>query len=307
MVARKMYEIKKIPINIATLDPVHMSGGHGEVEKLPSTVVKYQSIIMENENSTILKAVFPFQFVDCDGEDNGRVYYINMPGKHGSGTQLTSAIGKVCYELIANFMRKRGTRFESPPRTAFQMCELFAEIHRENGWTDPTRTARTIFDDDGHAIVHNRGNVSSQDYKLRANSVKDALQRNLKFLGRESDQKAGGRNRKDPFMAQFGNKSYFINQKHAKFFKKGFPHMWRIIAYQNKISAHQFLPEYERMRNWPALRASLPLLLQLLESRMPDGFILEETLRAELSPRQAPSQGADAELSPRQAPSQGAD
>src|SRR5262249_33718705 len=118
MVARKLYEIgKRVPITIAALDPVHMSNAHGDVGKLPPTVEKYQAIVMENENKPFLfdifGAVFQFQFVDTDGEDTGRVYYINMPGKHGSGTQLTSPIGRVCYELIANFMRKRGAQFTS--------------------------------------------------------------------------------------------------------------------------------------------------------------------------------------------------
>src|SRR5262249_30682884 len=144
MVARKLSEYNRVPVNIAALDPVHMSKGHGSVAQLPDTVQKYQAIIMENANSSF----FPLQTVDFYEEDRGKAYDVNMPGTHGSGTQvLTSAIGKVCYELIANFMRKRKTEFNFAGRNAFEMCALFAKIHEENGWTDAGRTRRTIFDD----------------------------------------------------------------------------------------------------------------------------------------------------------------
>ena len=266
-------QTQNIPITIAALDPVNMSLGHEGVDTLHSNVIRYQAIIMENENMweyVTGGTTFPLQFVERDDEDEGKIYYINMPGKHGSGTQvLTSAIGKVCYELIANFMRRRGTQFGSPAQTALKMCELFAEIHRENGWTDQSRTMRTIFDDDGASLVHDRNNSSAQGFDLRAKPVMNALERNLKASGL-------GNNRKDAFMSQFGHKSYFINQKHVKFFKKEFPFLWSVIAGNMKISASAYEQEIRRMRFQPALNQSLPLLWELIYSRMPQGFLIPD-------------------------------
>ena len=270
MVARKLFEWNKLPVNIATLDPVHMSKGHGDVASLPPTVQKYQAIVMENANSKW----FPLQKVDFDDEDAGRVYFINMPGKHGSGTQiLTSAIGKICYELIANFMRKRGTQFNFTPRDAFQMCVLFAKVHQENGWTDPDRTKRTIFDDPGNAASHDTHRESEQGYERRAGVIAERLEHNLNPLRRDPDLPRGGEYRKDFLMSQFGNRSYFINQKHAKFFKKEFPLLWQVIAYQHKISRVSFRHQIGRMQVEPALNNALPLLGELILSQMPQGFL----------------------------------
>jgi hypothetical protein len=269
MVARRLFELRPtLPVNIATLDPVHMSFGHGDVTKLPANVQKYQAIVMENDNNPF----FSLQKLEIDDEDAGKVYFINMPGTHGSGTQiLTSAIGKICYELIANFMRKRGTEFDFIPRNALQMCGLFARIHQRNGWTDLARTKRKIFDDYGDAAAHDTDREWEQGSDHRAGSVAERLAHNMNRG--DPDLPKGGRFRKDLLMSQFGNKSYFINQKHAKFFKKEFPFLWQVIAYRRKISPVAFAHEIGKMKLDEALNSALPLLDELLYSRMPQGFV----------------------------------
>jgi hypothetical protein len=87
-------ETQHLEVSMALLDPVHMSNFHPGAKALEGSnkFIQCLTIIMENVNSFM----FPFKFIEAtDDETQAKIYYVKMPGTHGSGTQvLTNPIGK---------------------------------------------------------------------------------------------------------------------------------------------------------------------------------------------------------------------
>jgi len=277
MLAHAIYddpETQNLEITLALIDPVHMSKIHHEgAEDLDdnSKLLAYQAIIMENENTKLKGGpggrFYPFKFLTlADQNDAKKIYYINMPGTHGSGTQvLTNPIGKVAKELVANFMRKRGTKFATDKKTDLEMCELFAQIHMQNPFSN-SRGARLIFDDKGKATAHIHENAKWRTLEGRAASVATAMQHNRDHV----PDHVNHRDRID----NLGKTAYFINEKHAKFFSLAFPHLWAAIANKWKISRHSYLNEMALMYSRPGLRGTFWMVRNLLDEKMPNGAFL---------------------------------
>ncbi|HZD47251.1 MAG TPA: hypothetical protein VE178_00780 [Silvibacterium sp.] len=261
-------------ITLSLIDPVHMSKiPHAGAEDLDANpkLLAYQAIIMENENTKLKGGpggkLYPFQFLTlADQNDAKKIHYINMPGTHGSGTQvLTNPIGKVVKELVANFMRKRGTQFKTLKKSDIEMCELFAQVHLQNPFSK-TRSARLIFNDKGKATTHDVGNKKWQGLDGRAASVATALQHSRVHVPEHMTH----RDRID----NLGQTDYFINEKHAKFFSLAFPNLWAVIANKWKISRRSYLNEMHLMYSHPGLKGTFWRVRNLLDEKMPNGAFL---------------------------------
>ena len=87
--------------------------------------------------------------------------------------------------------------------------------------------------------------------------------------------KKEGKHRKDAFMFDIGNKSYFINQKHVKFFMKAFPNLWQVIGCQTPISPAAFEHDMRIMKHRPNLNCLGWLFQELLLARMPHGYLVD--------------------------------
>jgi len=261
-------------ITLCLIDPVHMSKYHHEgAEHLDNNpnLLAYQAIIMENENTRLRGGpggkFYPFKFVTLDSQNDAeKIYYINMPGTHGSGTQvLTNPVAKVVKELIANFMRKQGTEFSSLKKTPFEMCELFAQIHLQNPFSK-NRSARLIFNDKGTATSHSLGNAKWRSLEGRAASVATAMQHNQAHVPDRIDHRDRIEN--------LGQTAYFINEKHAKFFSLAFPSLWGVIANKWKIPKNQYMNEMALMYSQPGLKGTFWMVRNLIDEKMPNGAFL---------------------------------
>jgi hypothetical protein len=246
-----------IEIAMMVIDPVLQSKAPYEgAEGLDNSpqLLKYHAIIMENENSKLMggpgKVLYPFKFVQTDTETASKVYYINMPGKHGSGTQpLTSAIGKVTMELIRNFMINVGTKFKTARKPPYEMCVEFAKIHQEN---PKIGGSRKIFDDKSSATVHNFSSKSWQPTTTREDSVKKAMTHNLLYLPQK-------KMRNYQYLQQM---PYFINPKHANYFAAAFPKIWGVLSQTGTITTTEFTTEYQKMMRSRPLREAWENMLQ---------------------------------------------
>jgi hypothetical protein len=259
MLAHQIYAhplTRDLNINMMLIDPVHQSKiTHEGAESLDNNprLLSYRAIIMENVNS----GLYPFKFVDADVNAGkvleDRVYYIRMPGTHGSGTQaLTNPIGIVVKELVANFMRKRGTPFQTRKKSSLEMCELFAAIHAQN----PVNSAgkRKIFDDvrDGA-----KRKTSYQSTEGRAGAVQQAMIINR--TQRPLRQRVG-------WLSQ--RSKYFFNELHANFFRKAFPYLfeaWQAGAYWAG-SRDLYRPELQTITTQPSLLKTIHLFLDEIDS-----------------------------------------
>jgi hypothetical protein len=257
---------RHLKINMIVLDPVHQSKmNHPGAESLPDSpsLLSYHAIIMENENKKVVGATaFPFKFVT--GAAQTSRHYINMPGTHGSGSQnLTSAVGKVVYQLIAGFMRTRRTEFTSRVMTPLDMCDLFAQIHLQNPLS-MDGVKRLIFDDLGHASVHSPKATelfqpkteTFQGNSTRAADVAKALKANL-----TSRRQPGAK--VVPVMPQSPISSYIFNAEHAFYFKSCFPYFFRVLAGapgKTPFDEGGFNRDFDRMGTSPALAGSFALL-----------------------------------------------
>jgi hypothetical protein len=264
MLARRITETwRPMEITLALIDPVHMSKEeHPGAETLARNdkILAYQAIIMENENTPLPLGpggkFYPFKFIRfLAAEDRAKVNYINMPGTHGSATQaLTHPVAKVARELIANFMRRRGTVFASPKVPALDMCELFAQINLQNPFNRATGK-RKIWNDKGDAQAHVAGRHSWQSSDSRASSVDKALQHSYAYFPGKFkiliDPRQGG---------------YFINQKHAMFFSKAFPNHWKLLETPNRVNVPGAALEAERlvMEQHDGLKGTFHLLADFI-------------------------------------------
>ena len=210
-------KVPYVEVNMFLIDPVNMSfSRHDGVKHLSSNPMlkAYHAMIMENVNSII----YPVTLVTADDDETRKkIYYIPMPGTHGSATQvLTNPIAKVAFELIANFLSKRGTSLNHSKKNPAWMCELFAQIHAQN----PLNAAgkRLIFDDKGDATRHVAGKASYQPIDRRQEALNEIRQRNAKFAGEKVKHQ------------HLHDIPYFFNQKHAKFFLNAYPEIWACIA-----------------------------------------------------------------------------
>jgi thioesterase domain-containing protein len=83
-------------INMVVLDPVNQSS-HIHRAKMLKKAMKlgeYVAMVMENISKGLDAMKFPLTEVQAlDAKYLQRMHVINMPGKHGSGTQLNTAIG----------------------------------------------------------------------------------------------------------------------------------------------------------------------------------------------------------------------
>ena len=269
MLAHAILTDKSMPnteVTLCLIDPVHMSWiPHTGSEDLLHTdrLLAYQAIIMENENTNLPGGpdgkFYPFKFVELEKEDDTqhekgakKVYYINMPGTHGSATQvLTNPVAKVAKEMIKNFMRRRGTYFKGNKPDPIDMCELFADIHRLNPF-DPQLQARLIYNDSGKAKVHKPGNEAWRSVDSRSDSVTKA-----NFL---NESRVPGRIK----LPGLQRGQYLINQKHAKYFSRAFPNLWLVLSQGTPISRAAYQGELSLMLSRPALRHAFPMLYKEL-------------------------------------------
>jgi hypothetical protein len=246
----------QIKINMMLLDPVHQSKlTHEGAEILDNpNLLSYQAIIMMNEDKKIAgSTAFPFKFVQASTATQHKIHYINMPGTHGSGSQqLTSPIGKVVYELIANYMRSRRTVFNTPVRSPIEMCDLFAQIHLLNP-ASVDGASRLLFDDKGTAGQHNVKSQGQHGTQLRAASIIRALQINT-----QTEFQAGTK-----VLPTMPINSYIFNAEHAFYFKCCFPYFFKVLAaspLRTHLEQGPFSRDFETMGRYPALAASSPLL-----------------------------------------------
>jgi hypothetical protein len=254
-------DTSNIAIAMMVIDPVLQSkvqyeGAEG-LDHNPN-LLKYHAIIMENVNSGLMGGpggmMYPFKFVQVDNDTACKVYYINMPGKHGSGTQpKTSAIGKVVMELIKSFMMNVGTEFKTDEATPLEMCEYFAQIHIEN--PKNAKGKRLIFDDSSTAEKHEKGKESYQPTTGRESSLELARAHNVKYLSNEKKM------RHYKYLQEF---PYFINPKHANYFAKAFPKMWGALSQTSTITPVEYFAERDnKMYKSPALKATWDSMLSL--------------------------------------------
>jgi hypothetical protein len=251
-------------INIFVIDPVHMnlSGEtHEGAEELTSDprLMSYHAIVMENVNMEI----YPLALVRADDETRKKMYYIPMPGTHGSATQVfTNPVAQVAFELIINFMMKKGTNFgnyqkKSPER----MCELFANIHLVNPLKVKTVgkpfQQRRIFDDPGDAWEHEEGKHSYQSTKGRADDILQVHMHNFFYAGRRNQllQIPG----KIRFMS-LDEIPYFFNLKHATFFSRAFPALFDCVLGQRQFDDSACQNELMKLSNSFPLRQTYHLL-----------------------------------------------
>lgn len=266
MIAHKLYAnpaTRHIKINMIVLDPVHQSkirhDGSEHLDDNPN-LLSYHSIIMEHESALRGKA-FPFKFVRSPDQIAERSHYINMPGTHGSGTQqLTSPVGRLTYELIANFMRARGTMFSHPVPTPLDMCEHFAQVHVLNPLVKNAKSGemeRVVFNDDGADRYHNQINDTIvKSTKHRRGAVTKALGLNQLTV-------------QQPHLRVLPTKpigiEYFFNQEHAFYFKMAFPYMYGVLSKapnRSPLDVAQFARERQKMQSLPGLNGAKPLLLE---------------------------------------------
>jgi hypothetical protein len=260
MIAHALYTdaaTRDIKVNMMVLDPVHQSKlGHAGAEALDDnpSLLSYHAIIMEHEDKTILGGTtFPYKFVTASPGVQERMHYINMPGKHGSGSQnLTSPIGRLCFELIAGFMRTRRTAFSTPVPEPIDLCEHFAQVHLLNpGSVDGAQ--RLLFDDGGHASATDPSKHRMHGTQLRAADVTRALRLNSLTV-QKPGQKVLPRRPLAP---------YFFNAEHAFYFKLCFPYFFRVLAAApstTRFDSVAFQRDFDRMGTRPGLARSFAML-----------------------------------------------
>ncbi len=140
---------------------------------------------------------------------------IGVPGTHGSGTQLKSAIGKVCYAIAHRFMSYCCTSFEDGPYSDRDIANLFARVLLENPATFDQRSgmvkSRPTVDYDKKPTPREptpqavgRAGHFAKPYQYRD---KDGLVRNLK---------------PDQYGIDYRRSPYFLNEVHAGCFRRAF-------------------------------------------------------------------------------------
>jgi hypothetical protein len=261
MLAHAIYSdprTRHIKINMIVLDPVHQSKlKHEGAEHLDDNpnLLTYHSIIMEHEdNRKFGSTLFPYKFVAATDSVEKRMHFINMPGKHGSGSQnLTSPIGKVVYELIANFMRTKRTRFRTPAPTPLDMCEYFAQIHLLNPLSiDGSK--RLLFDDGGNTLTHDPKKQGVHGNTLRAADIARALTLNANTTLKSPGMRV---------MPKKPTTEYFFNAEHAYYFHLAFPFFFKVLAgapAKTKMVWSAFDRDFTRLGSRPGLTESFPVL-----------------------------------------------
>ena len=156
-----------------------------------------------------------------------RMFVINMPGTHGSGTQdATSAIGQAVSWTIRWFMGQWGSTFGTKTPTPKQLAERFAKIHIENPVQYSSKGLVT-------------GRLISDDKKGMGSTITKAFQK----LGRQDKITSmlatgdGGKAATD-----YRDSPYFFNEFHAACFQAAFPAIF--LRFQG-LSSSQSLVDME--------------------------------------------------------------
>jgi hypothetical protein len=260
-------ETKDIEICMIVLDPVHQSFSKhegGEILKNPK-ILGYHAIIMEHEDKG-KGLMFPFKVMSIEQSLLSRVHYIQMPGKHGSGSQcLTSPVGKVVFELMGGYLRARGTEFQNwRPKTPIEICELFAGIHVENPF-DIEKNKRLIFDDSGSSTEHNSKNQGWHESTFREKVLKDALIHN------QTHNKTFRFNKP---LNTSKLSDYFFNQEHFSYFRSAFPYFFKLLTGPKlntySLNAQSYLHELKLMFVHKDLGTSFSSLYVLIKKAQPD-------------------------------------
>jgi hypothetical protein len=248
-------------INMFVIDPVHMSKekGHWGAEGLDSSdrLKSYQAIIMQNENKKLWFGpegkFYPVKPVMADDETRKKIYYIPMPGTHGSATQVyTNPVAQVVVELIMAFMSKKGTQFDGGlyrKKSPERMCELFARIHLLNPLNPKNKSKQLIFDDGDSALEHVKGRGEKyRSTEGRAALISKVNQHNFNYAKRRVH------------ITWLHEVPYFFNQKHAMFFSKAFPALWGCVTGQRNFDDSACQNELLKLSNSHALMQTYHLL-----------------------------------------------
>jgi hypothetical protein len=119
---------RAIEVNIFAFDPVPGPGNFDDPDKitLPPNVSHYAAIVQEDERRKIMRPAVTS--ADEAPGVNGRFYY--MPGCHTTPVFRTkSEVGLIAAFLAHKFLRKHGTRLNSPIELSGRdLCELYAKI-----------------------------------------------------------------------------------------------------------------------------------------------------------------------------------
>ena len=264
MLAHKLFvspETQHIRINIVAIDPVHQSKlKHEGAESLDGNpkLMSYTGLIMEHEDAAKLGvAFFPFKQVTAPADVQERMHFINMPGKHGSGTQeATSAIGQTVYQIVAQYLRARGTEFVDSPPTPLDMCDLFAQIHQENVLAADGKS-RQIYDDKSDALLHSFKKVSQHSPALRAKAVADALKV-------DAQRKQVAHNKVLPAQPM---SPYLFNADHAFYLRCICPYLFKVLSAAPDKTAFDpdaFARDLAILDSKPALSDTKDILMQQL-------------------------------------------
>jgi hypothetical protein len=203
-------------INMVVLDPVNMSSHTQKGKELRDRMKlgSYVAVAMENVTSS----AFPLTAVEpLDKLFRRRMYIINMPGTHGSGTQCqSSAIGESVRGMIMFLMNRWGTTFGEKPPTPKQLAELFAKIHIESPVQYGKKglvTKRRISDD-----------KTGMGEKITAGYQKVGRTKQIGTL-----LKTGGIFGQNA-ATDFRDTPYFFNEFHAACFRMSFPAIYDRFA-----------------------------------------------------------------------------
>lgn len=275
--------LRNAEINMILIDPVHQSKfKHDGAEALDNPQVKhYHAIIMENENTRIGKwgmgpKMYPFKFVEvAKAKWRKRIYYINMPGTHGSGTQAeTHPVAKVAMELIRHFMVAHNTNFGEGVKDAEEMCDLFADINVKLQWVNG---GRVIWDDDPQAQVHEAGKETLQSSGTRQGAIQKALALNKSFEPNRRGTPEYVRRLAIIPDQPHDQVPYFINDVHASFFKDAFPYFYQVLTSHGQVRKDdvEYFQAQRRMRRKEALAATWSILQPLLSQKfLPEGVVI---------------------------------
>jgi len=204
-------------INMVVLDPVNQSSHVRKGKELRSQVKlgAYVAIVMENVG-TAKTLSFPLTAVRPLKEQfRERMYVINMPGTHGSGTQCeSSAIGEAVRGIIRFLMTMWGTSFGGKPLKKEKLIESFAKIHIESPvkYDEKGNVAKRFISDD------NKGMLAKKDITKQYQSVgrQGQISTMLQTGGISGNWAA----------TDFRNSPYFFNEFHAACFRDVFPALY---------------------------------------------------------------------------------
>jgi hypothetical protein len=224
-------------VNFVLLDPVNMSVHTQRGGELRAGIKLgyYVSIVMEN----VTKMIFPSMTVKpMDDQFRSTMYYLHMPGTHGSGTQpLTSAIGKATYLTIERCLCTWGSQFINGVPTPKAICNAYAGIHLEN----PVKYNKK-------GLVEAR--YISDDPKGQSTNAHDlAVKFDWQKVGRVKDIAANYERMASAGLAgeNLRDTPYFFNSFHLAAFEVGFPAIYARFTgtYNNQVAVDKEIRDIE--------------------------------------------------------------